>query len=600
VLVLVLLAALIILGRVFGFVRGMVAFGLCVVALTEGLSAFHGVRMWPLFVGWLVVCAAALAVRPRGGEWPQWAAWAAIAPIAGIVLFIALKSVPNSTDVMAYHLPRVLFWAQNGSVAFFPTHYYNQIMLQPMAEYTVLQTWVLSGSDRYANLVQFLGFFGAAAVVCLIAKEMGGTARGQVMAALICATLPNGILQASGAKNDAYLALWLAAMVYFAVRFDWWWMSAALALALFTKGTAYLFAPAFLAGALGPVAWRERGRLVKALPAIAVCVVAINGPLYWRNYSLSGSILGFDSALGNGTYRWQNEPLSVSAMTSNALRHFSEGVGMRSEAWNRGVYKAVLRVHAALGIDPNDRRTTWQDGQFGPPVNANHETNANNRWHLLLFAVTGVALMFWRKWDWLCFFGSIVVAYLLFCGYLKWQPFMTRMLLPLFVMAAVVSGLVLERMEWTWLQILVCLFLLNNTRPYLLENWTRPLKGPRSILKIAREDGYFADMTVYGNKNEYIEAVRRTLQSGCERVGIDDKVFPLEYPYEALLRAANPRIRFEHVGVMNASARYRQGGEPDVCVVLCLSCGDGPDVRGKFKSVGEPVVIGRSLLFVRK
>ena len=65
-------------------------------------------------------------------------------------------------------------------------------------------------------------------------------------------------------------------------------------------------------------------------------------------------------------------------------------------------------------------------------------------------------------------------------------------------------------------------------------------------------------------------------------------------------RAANPRIRFEHVGVMNASARYRQGGEPDVCVVLCLSCGDSPEVRAKFQGVNEPVVIGRSLLFLRK
>jgi hypothetical protein len=429
---------------------------------------------------------------------------------------------------------------------------------------------------------------------------MGATARGQVMAALVCATLPNGILQASGAKNEAYLALWLAAMVYFALRFEWWWMSAALALALFTKGTAYLFAPAFLAGVLGPVAWRDRARLVRALPAVVLCVLAVNGPLYWRNYSLSGSILGFDSALGNETYRWQNEPLSVAALTSNALRHFSEGVGMRSEVWNHGVYNAVLRVHRALGIDPNDRRTTWQDGQFGPPVNANHETNGNNRWHLLLFAVSGVALVFWRKWDWLWLFGGIVAGYLLFCGYLKWQPYMNRMLLPLFVMAAVVSGLVLDKLAWTWLQVLVCLFLLNNTRPYLLENWIRPLKGPRSILKIARADGYFADMTFFGNKSEYIEAVRQTLQSGCERVGIDDKTFPLEYPYEALLRAANPRIRFEHVGVTNASARYRQGGEPDVCVVLCLSCGDGPEQRAKFKGVGEPVVIGRSLLFVRK
>jgi hypothetical protein len=38
---------------------------------------------------------------------------------------------------------------------------------------------------------------------------MGAGYHGQVLAAVICATIPQGLLQASGAKNDYVLAFWL-------------------------------------------------------------------------------------------------------------------------------------------------------------------------------------------------------------------------------------------------------------------------------------------------------------------------------------------------------------------------------------------------------
>ena len=118
-----------------------------VALLTEVLSPFHLLRRAPLTAAWLAVALAAAALLyfrrpkvPRVSVRPLEAVIAGvIAVIAGIVGLIAILSPPNSADAMAYHMPRVVYWAQSGSGAFFPTSYFNQISLQPLAEYLMLR-----------------------------------------------------------------------------------------------------------------------------------------------------------------------------------------------------------------------------------------------------------------------------------------------------------------------------------------------------------------------------------------------------------------------------------------------------------------------------
>ena len=134
--------------------RALVLFGAVVVFLTEILSPFHLLRRAPLTTAWLAVALAAAALLyfrrpkfPRVSIRPLEAAIASvIAVIAGIVGLTAILSPPNSADAMAYHMPRVIYWAQSGSVAFFPTSYFNQITLQPIADYVMLHTYALSGA----------------------------------------------------------------------------------------------------------------------------------------------------------------------------------------------------------------------------------------------------------------------------------------------------------------------------------------------------------------------------------------------------------------------------------------------------------------------
>src|SRR5207248_1792793 len=116
---------------------------------------------------------------------------------------------------------------------------------------------------------------------------------------------------------------------------------------------------------------------------------------------------------------------------------------------------------------------------------------------------------------------GLAAGFLLFCFYLKWQPFMTRLELPLIVLGAPLAARLLDGWRHWIVPAVVALFLVNDARPALFENWTRRLHGPGNLFAITRDEAYFGDMTQWNNRESYMEAVERTARSGCGRVGID-------------------------------------------------------------------------------
>jgi hypothetical protein len=570
--------------------------GAVVVAITESLSAVERIQRASLLFAWIVVAGCgAVAIARRRPCFRLPASWrdpvillcvVACVIVVSITAAIAILSPPNSADAMAYHMPRVVYWAEQLSVHFFPTPYLNQIMLQPFAEYVMLHLYVLSGGDRLINLVQWFASVISIVAVSLAAGLSGATPRGQAIAALFCATLPSGILASSGAKNDYVLAMWMVIAVCFAIRFastsamtDALFLGAAIGLALLTKATAYIFLP-WLVLAVLIARWRPASRRAAGAAGAAVaCALAINVPHFVRNYSLSGSALGFDSAQANGFFRWRNETFGWKQTVSNIVRNVSEQLGGRSDRWNRAVYDAAMAIHQRLGIDPNDAVTTWRWTKFEPPKNANHEANTPNRWHLMILLLIGVVLLWQalqgRDRERALYLAALLCAFITFCAYLKWQPFLARLFLPLFVAAApmaAIMGEIRPAIAGLAAQALLCLFLLDNARLPLVQNWVRPLTGPASILHTSRDDRYFADMQPWNNRESYIRSADLIGHATCDTVGIDINNFQLEYPLMALVRERRPSARFVHTAVMNPSRSYRPPVETPPCVVACLDC----------------------------
>jgi 4-amino-4-deoxy-L-arabinose transferase-like glycosyltransferase len=585
--------------------------GTLVVSMTEALGAVHALtRAGSIAIAVTVAALAAIVLLrrrpsvPRSIKWMDAALIASLCAILGIVAFTALLSPPNSADTMAYHMPRVLYWAQQSSVRFFATPYLNQIMLQPFAEYFMLHLYLLAGSDRLVNLVQWFGCATSVLGVSLIAMHFGAGRRGQVLAALFCATLPNGILQASGAKNDYLLSAWLVAAVWFLLEGESPILAGlALGLAIGTKATAYLYAPPLIAAVLILTRKNPARPNLRSLAIVAACALSLNLPQFARNMDLSGSPLGFDSAQADGKYRWRNQTLGLKQTASNLLRNSTEQLGARSERWNQWLYTTAVSLDRRMGVDANDPATTWPDAPYRAPRNTNHEADAGNRWHLLILAVCFAVVCLSRRpvrsRGLLLYAASLVAGFVLFCFYLKWQPFMARMFLPLFVLASPVAGVLGEKIRPPILQALLCLFLLNNARPYLFENWVRPLKGPHSLLRTSRDENYFSDMSQWNNRATYFEAADAIAALIPLRnpalLGLDINDLQLEYPIQALLRERDPMIRFVHTGVSNPSAKYARPQQP--AMILCLDCAGDQSRIAQYRDFGAPRQIGRFLLF---
>jgi len=611
------------------FLRLLAGFGLALVILTEGLGAFHAIHRGPLLAGWAIAALILAGIASRKPiAWPKprfdlivALCCPALAGIFALTAMVAIASPPNSADAMAYHMPRVVYWAEQASVRFFPTEYLNQIMLQPLAEYAMLHLYVITGGDRWINLVQWFASVACAIGVSSVAAKLGFSTRGQAIAALFCATIPSGVLASTGAKNDYWLAIWLVATVYFALSYleTARWADAALGgialgLALLTKATAYLFLPWILLAIFAGNRKRTPRRWLPQIALAAALAVLLNSPLFLRNYQLSGSILGFDSAQGDGFFRWRNDTLGWKPTASNVLRNFSDQMGARSERWNQGVYQAVLLAHRHLGIDVNDPATTWRWSSFTAPKNSNHEADAPSRWHLLLILAV-IALFCGRalrgrfpgSGATLALYGiALICGFVFFCAYLKWQPFLARLFLPWFVLGSPLIAVIGDfgksrlRIAMLCLQLFFCWFLVDTARHALIENWVRPLKGPSSVLRTPRDDQYFADMHPWNNQHAFIATAELLARSDCGTIGIDIYHFQLEYPLQALLRERNPAARFVHAGVGNLSARYPLPVTSDPCAIVCLDCaGDEARIQ-KYAAFPERVIIGKFVILRRR
>jgi len=547
-----------------------VAWGVILIMITEVLSLFHLLNFQWLSIAWVlttILLACMYFYADNKMQLQLNAPFTLFTKLllyctGGIVITAGITAVvapPNTWDSMTYHMSRVMHWIQNQSVAHYPTNIIRQIELNPWAEFAITNFQILSKGDYLANLVQWFCMIGSILGVTLIAEKLGADHRGQIFAAVVAATIPMGILQSSSTQNDYVVSFWLVCLVYFGIRFNekpcWSYataVGASLGLSLLTKGTAYLYAFPLLIWLVVSSLKSIKLMAVKYIVIIMLVAISLNSGHYIRNYVTFGNILS------SGETKYSNGSYGMATLTSNVIRNIALEMGSSFKYANQAIISGACLLHMSMGLDIDDNETTLPGTKFSIS-SSRHEDAAGNPLHLLLIIFSIFAICFSKNMrhqhNVLPYLSALVIAFICFSFYLRWQPWQNRLLLPLIILWSPLIALVIAKIKSTWVANTILISLVCMALPFLLLNKSRPLitvENTESILETDRISQYFNNRP--NLMQQYYELALYLKLINCSNIALQTGENAWEYPLWVLLQKEfDQNIRIEHVKVDNMS-----------------------------------------------
>ncbi|MBD2121276.1 glycosyltransferase family 39 protein [Trichocoleus sp. FACHB-262] len=602
------------------FIKSSIIYGILIVVLTEALSFNHSLETSSVASFWSLLLALNTALvglkfkrrslQPLKLQTLNWRFFDCdnlisiftVFSVLGLTLATALIAAPNNWDAMTYHLPRVMHWLQNQTVAYYPTNNIRQISLPPGTGYLVAQLQILARSDRFASCVQWLAFLGIIGGTSLVAEKLTHDAA-KWLTMLVCASLPMAIMQATTPQTDLTLTYWLVCLVYFIFTkkdykaHDYFWISASLGLSILAKPTAFVFGfPLMVILLVRNLAYKtlkypttlkkvisQFGSTALNFILISVASLSLSLPSYWRNYLL------FDSWMGP-EFGTRNEVLGVPQIFSNILKYLAINLPIP------GFWQLTAFIHqSVLQVDVDDPRLNYSPTPLAGDVSqlplallkilAPHEDYVGNPIHLLLIILGWLILIFGCKnlsrgtkiLDLLMLSIANLVSFLSFCLLLKWQVWGNRLLLPLFVLNVPlityclhrIAPLKLRRAFLVLLAFMAILYALTPMRHPLLALPNRSDEQSASILTLSRSEVYFS-----GARKElqapYRAAIALIQKHQCRSVGLALGGDDWEYPLWVLMEEqSSSSFQMKSVEVKNES-RLAPPEFPDeqLCTVL--------------------------------
>jgi len=643
--------------------------GGCLVLLTEVLSLFQLLTQSILFVSWLgviLILGAVIVLRRKSyintGVASHKASKFSLLEIVllsaililvlatGIISYVA---APNNWDSMLYHLARVAHWQQNHSVEFFPAHNLKQLAFSPFAEYTLLHFHVLSGTDQFDNLLQWWAMIISIIGVSYLAKRMGAPRSVQLFSALFVATLPMGIFQSSTTQNDYVLSAWVVSLVCFGFAYieeqniyNALIFGILLGLAIFTKATAYIYCFPVL---LGLAYFARKTIFFKKFPHVLLIVflaACLNLPFWLRNFNLFGNPLGPNDLSSLHV----NEQFSLFGTGLNLFRNLGSNL-MLPAVWADQLTDGLAAFLGTLKINLSDPRYTFPGYQYSLPgfvyeytsVYPLHvvirgpsasEDTIGNPLHLLVICLALLSFIVNRKKivekDWLFYVAFWFSMLVLISGYLRWQQFINRLLLPWFILAApfvsmgiyylfasgrflaeprgsdsyqqqkfsitVFLGRVrdlfrihkpMTRRDWInsislllkkifspgFMLLLISALLIVCAIPLFYSNPTKPIWQDWNIFNTPRIWGTLRRLDL---QSDYTAATDYIIEQNCHSIGLVGSGEEWEYPVWVLFRNKwGDSFRIENVLVENVSGEIKISGF-DPCALLVIRPGE-PD-----------------------
>jgi len=469
-------------------------FSLTLLVVNEGLSLFHGINALNITIAWLglnllfigyqykfktISTSYKLIVDSYATIKTTLLHKTSLLSVSLIFILLVFQGIiypPNNWDSMSYHMPRIIDWIAHGSFENFQTHILRQLYQPCFSEYVMLNLQLLTGSDLLNNLAQLFFHVFAAFGVVGICKEIGLTRKQQFFGFILTFLLPESLLQASSTQNDIFHGFFLVASVYFTLRIlknnkltNYTFLGISVGLAFISKSISFLYFPITGLVVASIVTYKfitsKENKIIKNALLCLIIIVAINLPHSYRNYQFSGDIRG-TSKEENQDYI--NEEISLANTISIAVKN----IGLHLDPLFIGITgnELVEKFHLMAGLDINKKGTNVFDSAFTcKPGWENHEDTQPNFLHLLLIISSiGLIIVMLLKKEKFKQYKLIVILlvhtilqFILFCALLSWEPWNTRLHIPLFyaLVPVIVLGFQFKFLSKIYMGFIIILFI---------------------------------------------------------------------------------------------------------------------------------------------
>lgn len=563
-----------------GFVWGTTLFAFAVFVSTELLSLFNLLKLEGLLIFWILLGLTLLTYILLKKISLKFFPFSAIDKISSffialLLIFLLLFAIivilqaPNNWDSMTYHLPKVMHWIQNQNVNHYATHIGRQVALNPMAEYLILHTILITDNDYFANIIQFWAMIGTLVTASLIARSLGASFKGQLLAAFLSLSVPILILEASSTQNDLVVSYFILQTIWSLVRlkesYNYQWAALAgvgMGLALLTKSIAYLYLAPWVFLFVVLYATRRAYKLFKAGIIITFLVLIINTGFLYRNFNLFHQLIPEPDVIASIKNSVSAEVHNFKSFSSNIIRSFGYNLATTSPAYNGVLFNSINGAHRLLGLNLNDKRTSFSNFELPLPNMFYSQDYAPNPIHTWLFLLMLPTLYIYREKFSKSYFQNLFLAllgFLLLIFLLKWQPFGTRFHIPFFVMVSIWVALIFEKLLFEknyfgikFLYGLVLSLCLYTAGHYIYNSSNLALKGEKTIFNTSRDELYFIFRSDL--QQPYKSLVDEISKIKCRKIHLKLELDDWEYPIWSLLK--NQKIDFEihHSKVSNLTA----------------------------------------------
>ena len=474
---------------------------------------------------------------------------------------------PNNWDSLSYHMPRITEWLSHGNLENYPTHIIRQLYQPTLCEYFILHFNALCKNDLFSNSVQFFFLLGTIGTTIGLLKLIFNKIN-FIVALIITATIPHALLEASSTQNDIVHSFFIVATIYFGFKIskdtnrkDFIYFGLAIGLALLAKAIAYIYLPviiSILSIVLIVKTLKSKSYKIVVLGFVSMLlVVLINFPHSYRNFTLTNDLMGTDK---KEKADYLNEEFSPKLILSTVIKN----IGLHFDSFYVGNLgnQLVEKSHILIHQDINAKGSNVFDMKYNCNHDwKNHEDTQPNFIHFTLFSLSIIVLLVQiiRRKDmnkYLILLNIIVIiSFIFFCAMLTWEPWNSRLHLPLFFLMCpsiyyTLNSSNLKRFKIIFLTTFILygfyIITFNYSRPFITNSETSKIKCTDNRFK-----KYFANQPqLY---KEYLDVQLKLINA--KTIGFIISQDTWEYPF--YYHYLNKEIIPIHINVTNYTKNIR-------------------------------------------